>query len=388
MKPISLLLAFCMLLASSPATYAAPSEDDLKKVVSLSKKAAIKYDKGEYKSALSLYRQARALWKNPKLTFAIVKCLEALKQYEEAKTFAKLGLQENPKPVMKSRLESKLTFLRKKLKTGQINFLISPSGSTVKVNGKVIGTTPLDPISLPKGRVNLEISKKGYATIKQEVTIFGGKKQRIKLSLQALAGTLSVTSIPSKAEVTLDGKLIGTTPLRELSIPLGSHTIAVTAKGYKSATKRITISSQTHNKQAFTLVKGSKLPLPTSTPKARSQWYQSWAGWVVLALGVGAGTTGAIMRVQSEGTYQKVRTAASNPTTVTSSQQDLDNQWSQAQLNEQIGYGVIGGGAALILTSVVLFATHSGPTPKAKTKTTRLLPTPKSTHTPLVQLHQ
>jgi tetratricopeptide (TPR) repeat protein len=113
MKPISLLLAFCMLLASSPATYAAPSEDDLKKVVSLSKKAAIKYDKGEYKSALSLYRQARALWKNPKLTFAIVKCLEALKQYEEAKTFAKLGLQENPKPVMKSRLESKLTFLRR-----------------------------------------------------------------------------------------------------------------------------------------------------------------------------------------------------------------------------------------------------------------------------------
>jgi hypothetical protein len=54
-------------------------------------------------------------------------------------------------------------------------------------------------------------------------------------------GLLSVSATQPHAEVLLDGRLVGTTPIEDLPLPAGSHTIVVRRKGYRDWTREVLI---------------------------------------------------------------------------------------------------------------------------------------------------
>ncbi len=357
---IFFLLGFFLFGICSAHAQNNPSEEDAKKVVKLSAEAAVAYDKGDYEKALNLYTQAHSLWANPKITFAMVKCLEALKRYREALQASERGLNENPNAVLKARFESKISFLKTTLAKGTLNLLISPSGATVSIDGKVIGTAPLRPLPLDAGEHKLEISHPNHAKIVQGLSVVGGAELRMTFTLQPVTGQLSVNTTPNGAEVEIDGRPWGKTPLENLKIPIGSHVVVIKYPGYQSVNRQVNVSPDQAENISVVLVQGGSGP----TEVGERPWFKSWPGWTVLALGVAAGITGALLVVSANNGFLSVKNMSASPETHSLSQKDLTNKWNQHTGEERIGYGVVGASGGLLVLSVILFATSAGVSPE------------------------
>ena len=88
---------------------------------------------------------------------------------------------------------------------------------------RFLGTTATDRLMLPAGRHQLELVSEAFgfhATISAIVP--AGRTTRLDVPLPT--GTLSINALPW-AEVWLDGKPIGTTPLGNLPVAIGNHEI-------------------------------------------------------------------------------------------------------------------------------------------------------------------
>jgi hypothetical protein len=346
----------CWTFSQISLAHAETTEDDKRQVVELSRTAAVAFDKGEYTKSLSLYERAYSLWPNASLSFAIARCLEAMGKYQEALQVVRRGLTEQPEPTLESRLKSKIDFLEKKLSTGTLILLISPSGAEIKIDGKKVGIAPLETLALNAGKHNIEISYPNYAKIVQGITIQGGAELRLSFTLQPLTGNLSVSSNPLGAEVEINGKPWGKTPLKNLKIPIGSHLVQIRYPGYRPTTKRINISPQQSENISVVLSELAQ----TTAPSITGAWYKSWPGWTTLILGVGAGVTGGILLGISNQTYQQVQRSINDPNSTSLSQKNLDQQWNQAISQEQVGYILVGAAGGVLVMSAILFATRVG----------------------------
>ncbi len=99
----------------------------------------------------------------------------------------------------------------------------SPVVAQITEGDRVIGSTELDRVMLPAGEHNLVLVNEalGYRA-ERRVVITGGKVSR--LAIDPPMGTLNINAQPW-AEVWLDGRSLGQTPIGNLSAPIGSHEI-------------------------------------------------------------------------------------------------------------------------------------------------------------------
>jgi hypothetical protein len=93
----------------------------------------------------------------------------------------------------------------------------------VREGGSLIGTTAADRLMLSSGHHDLELSSAalGFRTT-ASVDVQAGKTTTTKVAVPS--GTLFVNAVPW-ANVFLDGQPVGTTPLGNLTVPIGSHEI-------------------------------------------------------------------------------------------------------------------------------------------------------------------
>ncbi|NJE29444.1 PEGA domain-containing protein [Thermococcus sp. 18S1] len=116
----------------------------------------------------------------------------------------------------------------------------SPSGSEVYLNGKYLGTAPLN-ISLQPGTYTLKITKNGYSDYVSSITLASGETKIISATLNRNTGYLSVNSSPSGAKVYLDGRYIGTTPLESYMLPPGEYTLKIVADNHETYSRNVSI---------------------------------------------------------------------------------------------------------------------------------------------------
>ena len=90
-------------------------------------------------------------------------------------------------------------------------------------NGKLVGTSRMERILLPAGPHEIQAVNEGlgYSTT-QRVNVAADKATRLQLEVPT--ANVSVNAIPW-ADVTIDGKSVGQTPLGNLPITIGSHEI-------------------------------------------------------------------------------------------------------------------------------------------------------------------
>ena len=76
-------------------------------------------------------------------------------------------------------------------------------------------------------------------------TVQPGRINRIKVPVAApvARAPLSITSVPTSAEVWIDGHKVGETPLRDHALTAGAHTVWVRLEGVDSPRKSITVSA-------------------------------------------------------------------------------------------------------------------------------------------------
>jgi hypothetical protein len=115
--------------------------------------------------------------------------------------------------------------------------VFSPVTLDIAENGKPIGTTEQGRLMLSPGRHQLTFSNRemGYKTT-QAVDIEPGEERSVSL---VPTGELSANATPW-AEVWLDGKKVGETPLAGLRVPLGTHEVVF--KNPKFPERRVTVT--------------------------------------------------------------------------------------------------------------------------------------------------
>lgn len=157
-----------------------------------------------------------------------------------------------------------------------------PAGASIDIRGapeiRLGGRFLLRP-----GPYTVTASADGYAPASLEITVNDEASQDFRLRLERLPGLLKIVTQPAvAAEVSVDGKPVGRTPLTDLGVPAGIHRIAVAAPRFQPWELTFTVEGggarQTIDAQ---LVAGWADVAVSTVP----------AGAAVLVDGVSAGTT-------------------------------------------------------------------------------------------------
>jgi hypothetical protein len=175
--------------------------------------------------------------------------------------------------------------------TGDLDLTSDPSGATVRLDGREVGTTPLTLERLPIGEHLLELEKDGIYASRRPITIAANTLDRLRVKLDRLKGKLPVFSEPRDARVLLDGKDLGSTPV-SLEVEAGSYTLRLTKEGYRVHEEPLTLPAdkETRTRVALRSTRGT-LDV-TSTPP----------GAIVAIAGTPRGQTPLTLPLE-EGTY-------------------------------------------------------------------------------------
>jgi hypothetical protein len=115
----------------------------------------------------------------------------------------------------------------------------------VLVDGRPHGQTPVTLSSVALGRRTVEVARSGYVPYETVVTLTSDASARtLSVRLQpglptttgsAPApgmGSILVDSRPQAARVLIDGRFVGTTPLRLPEVAVGRHVVSLERAGY------------------------------------------------------------------------------------------------------------------------------------------------------------
>ena len=127
------------------------------------------------------------------------------------------------------------------VKTGVLNITSNVDGYKLYLNDKEqnAGESPL----LEYGTYTVKATKDGYKDFTSSVTIDSDTTTlNIKMKKSETGGTLNLNSVPSSAEIYIDGSYAGTGSVSR-SVALGSYVVECKADGYNSDKKQINVSA-------------------------------------------------------------------------------------------------------------------------------------------------
>ncbi|MBP3498090.1 MAG: PEGA domain-containing protein [Alistipes sp.] len=121
--------------------------------------------------------------------------------------------------------------------------LNAPNGAEIWVNGEKKGVSRWSGI-LNSGTYIFEARKAGHKSASLTKTISSQVPMQ-SFTLPAptpITGSIVVSGTPIMADVALDGKVVGQTPVKLGNILVGEHTITISKDGYKTNTQTITVA--------------------------------------------------------------------------------------------------------------------------------------------------
>jgi serine/threonine-protein kinase len=112
-----------------------------------------------------------------------------------------------------------------------IDFTSDPSNAQVRLDGEFLGLTPLDRVPVKRGAKQVLFNLKGYKPMPMAIPL---AKDYVRVELEREPFEISVISDPPGAEVLLDGKSVGTTPMPSLKLPWkNTPRLVLRLKGYQ-----------------------------------------------------------------------------------------------------------------------------------------------------------
>ena len=133
-----------------------------------------------------------------------------------------------------------------KLEPAWANIAIAstPVGASVYVDGELVGVTPAL-LEILQGDHQISLKLPLYRSWEQSLSVSAGVHQNLEpVVLQPADGTLHLTSVPSRASVTLDGEYQGQTPLVLDLSPAIDHRIAVFKPGHSNANRNLRLEPE------------------------------------------------------------------------------------------------------------------------------------------------
>jgi hypothetical protein len=127
--------------------------------------------------------------------------------------------------------------------TGTLSVNSTPGGAQVFVEGRAVGHTPLSIVVRP-GRLDLELRLGGHQPFRTSVQVRPGETSVVSASLTPVVqhGLLQVSSHPQGAQVLLNGRVVGNTPLN-LTVQPGRYDIELRLGGHQVFRTSVAVGS-------------------------------------------------------------------------------------------------------------------------------------------------
>lgn len=170
-----------------------------------------------------------------------------------------------PKPGKNTILRGILTKLPPS-NTGTLSLAVTPPGAVISLDGQPLGTVDSSGIrvmrDIKSGFRNLQVTLSGYQDWKERVFVETNMDTKVRVILSpATSGTLQVTSVPTGANVIVNGSIAGITPVTLSDIPAGDTEIRLTLSGYQDWTGKTSVVPG-----QVTPVSGTLVQVPVHTP--------------------------------------------------------------------------------------------------------------------------
>jgi formylglycine-generating enzyme required for sulfatase activity len=122
---------------------------------------------------------------------------------------------------------------------GKLILTSEPEGATVTLNDEYRGQTPLDLVLAPGRQYEIGITKVGYGSSDESVTLRSGETRELRMTLEAQYGEIEIQGEPGDAEVYVDGEPRGriNQTLRLIATPVA---IEVRKEGYETYRQTVT----------------------------------------------------------------------------------------------------------------------------------------------------
>jgi hypothetical protein len=242
MKPIfrSVVLLSAITLGSAPAAAqpSVPAAHAPSLSESLRGPAKDAYDSasllvmnGDFSGALTKFRLAYELSKDPRLLYQMAICEKNLRHYARTQVLLVQYLRDSgASPENKAAVEAALAAIQNLV--GTLNLTVHEEGATVLVDGDVVGTTPLSaPLVVDLGKHTVLARKPGYDTAEQTVEVPGGSPVTALLVLVGHARLARlVLASDDDAIVSVDGKVVAKARFDGQLAP-GMHEVLITEPG-------------------------------------------------------------------------------------------------------------------------------------------------------------
>jgi hypothetical protein len=193
----TLFLSITYLLALPTAAHA----QDKEKAVKLLKKGDALLEKGDrywaankpekglaaYEEALAVYNEAHDAFPSPKIYYPIAEAEQKLGLYLEAMRHyqAMLKETENPEPALVEQVDAAIAEVRKNL--SGLELIVEQDGAEVQVDGKNLGTTPLDGIHyFSAGKHKYSVTLEGHTPIEETLETKRGEVVTRDVSLDRM----------------------------------------------------------------------------------------------------------------------------------------------------------------------------------------------------------
>ncbi|MEN6342010.1 MAG: PEGA domain-containing protein [Methanospirillum sp.] len=146
------------------------------------------------------------------------------------------------------------------LNSGQPNGAILvtavPSGATITLDGMDPRTSPASYTDVTPGMHMVVATLDGYDPLPRSVQVNSGQTAQATLTLNRVSpsvGAVHITSVPSTADIYLDGAYRGSTPLTIGNLATGSHAVILRRSGYQEYSTTVTISANSVTELPVTL---------------------------------------------------------------------------------------------------------------------------------------
>jgi len=126
---------------------------------------------------------------------------------------------------------------------GKIQVITIPNGSEIYINEKQVGKTPALIEEVPPGFYEVVLKQEGYDEAFARVYVKAGETASVSKKLRVNEWVYSISTSPSGADVYLDGKYKGATPV-VFYVKEGQHKLAIKKPGYSTVSREFNASSE------------------------------------------------------------------------------------------------------------------------------------------------
>jgi formylglycine-generating enzyme required for sulfatase activity len=123
-----------------------------------------------------------------------------------------------------------------------VSIEVAPTPAQLSVDGFWPDVEVGGRLLLIPGEYRVRASKRGYRPLDARVDIAGSEHQALAFTLDKLPGIVSFAVRPEvAATVSVDGKVVGTAPVRDVEIPAGLHDVTFEADRYAPVSTRLDV---------------------------------------------------------------------------------------------------------------------------------------------------